>query len=126
MDRFKILRSQIIVLAAIVIEVYQKSYLHLMKLSSEEIKAIQDYFQDKPVLKAFIFGSFSREEALGNSDIDILVELDYTKHIGLGFIKMKFDLEDKLHKKVDLVSSNAILKYILPFINNDKVLIYER
>lgn len=97
-----------------------------MKLSAEEIVAIREYFKDKPVLKAFLFGSFAREQALSNSDIDILVELDYSKHIGLDFLNMKFDLEDKLHKKVDLVSSNAISKHILPFINSDKVLIYER
>jgi len=97
-----------------------------VKLSTEEIKTIADYFQNTPVLKAFLFGSFSREDALADSDVDILVELDYSKHIGLGFIKMKLDLEEKLHKKIDLVSSNAISKHILPFINNDKKLIYER
>jgi predicted nucleotidyltransferase len=41
-------------------------------------------------------------------------------------VKMKQDLEDKLHKKIDLVSSNAISKHMLPFINSDKTLIYER
>ncbi|MDD2793828.1 MAG: nucleotidyltransferase domain-containing protein [Sediminibacterium sp.] len=97
-----------------------------MKLSNDEIKTIQEYFQGKPVLKAFLFGSFSREEAFEDSDIDILVELDYSKHIGLGFVNMKLDLEDKLHKKVDLVSISSISKYLLPFINNDKKLIYER
>ena len=97
-----------------------------MKLSNEEIKTIKDYFRNTPVLKAFLFGSFSREDALDDSDVDILVELDYTKHIGLGFVKMKIDLEDKLHKKIDLVSSNSISKHLLPFINNDKKLIYER
>ena len=97
-----------------------------MKLSNEEIKTISDYFRNTPVLKAFLFGSFSREDALDDSDVDILVELDYTKHIGLGFIKMKIDLEDKLHKKIDLVSSNSISRHLLPFINNDKKLIYER
>ena len=97
-----------------------------MKLSSEEIRMITDYFRSKPVLRAFLFGSFARDEAEENSDVDILVELDYSKHIGLGFIKMKLDLEEKLHKKIDLVSSNAISKHILPFINNDKKLIYER
>lgn len=97
-----------------------------MKLSNQEIKAIADYFQNTPVLKAFLFGSFSRDEAEENSDVDILVELDYSKHIGLGFVKMKLDLEEKLHKKIDLVSSNAISKHILPFINSDKTLIYER
>jgi uncharacterized protein len=97
-----------------------------VKLSNEEIKTIRDYFRNTPVLKAFLFGSFSREDALNDSDIDILVELDYSKHIGLGFVKMKLDLEEKLHKKIDLVSSNSISKHILPFINNDKKLIYER
>lgn len=97
-----------------------------MKLSTEEIKTIAEYFRNKPVLKAFLFGSFSREDALADSDVDILVELDYSKHIGLGFFKMKFDLEEKLHKKIDLVSSNSVSNHILPFINNDKKLIYER
>ena len=97
-----------------------------MQLSTSEIKLIKSYFQDKPVLKAYLFGSFSRNEASKDSDIDILVELDYTKHIGMGFVNMKFDLEEKLHKKVDLVSSNAVSQYISPFINNDKQLIYER
>lgn len=98
----------------------------MMQLSNSDIKLIKSYFQDKPVLKAYLFGSFSRNEATKDSDIDILVELDYTKHIGMGFINMKLDLEEKLHKKVVLVSSNAISQYISPFINNDKQLIYER
>ena len=97
-----------------------------MKLSNPDINTIKDYFQDKPVLRAFLFGSFSRKDASKNSDIDILVELDYSKHIGMSYVNMKFDLEEKLHKKIDLVSSNAVSKYILPFINNDKQLIYER
>jgi predicted nucleotidyltransferase len=97
-----------------------------MQITNDEISVIKDYFRDKPVLRAFLFGSFSRNEASGDSDIDILVDLDYSKHIGMGFVKMKFDLEEKLHKKIDIVSSNAVSKHILPFINNDKRLIYER
>ncbi len=97
-----------------------------MKLTYDELKTIREYFLDKPVVRAFLFGSFSREEALKDSDIDILVELDYSRHIGLGFVNMKLDLEDKLHRKIDLISSNAVSKHLLPFINNDKRLIYER
>lgn len=97
-----------------------------MKLSDQEINKIRGYFREKPVLKAYLFGSFSREEASNQSDIDILVELDYSKHIGMGFVTMQFDLEEQLKRKVDLVSANAVSKYILPFINKDKVLIYER
>ena len=97
-----------------------------MQLSNTDIKLIRSYFEDKPVLRAYLFGSFSRNEASKDSDIDILVELDYTKHIGMGFVNMKLDLEEKLHKKVDLVSSNAISQLISPFINKDKQVIYER
>jgi hypothetical protein len=55
-----------------------------------------------------------------------LVDLDYSQHIGLGFVKMKFDLEKKLNRTVDLISSKAVSKHIQPFIEKDKVLIYEK
>jgi len=97
-----------------------------MNLSNYEVGVIQNYFVDKPVLKAFLFGSFARNEGTLESDVDILVELDYSVHIGLGFIDMKTDLEKKLHKKIDLVSSNALSKFIQPFVNKEKKLIYER
>lgn len=77
-------------------------------------------------MKAFLFGSFSRGDATESSDVDIIVELDYTKHIGLGFISMKLDLEERLQKKIDLITSNSISEHLLPFINRDKKLIYEK
>ncbi len=97
-----------------------------MQLSASDIQIVKDYFSGQPVIKAYLFGSYSRNEAGQNSDVDILVDLDYSKHIGLGFVKMQSDLQLKLKKKIDLVSSKAISKYIYPFIEKDKVLIYER
>ena len=97
-----------------------------MQLSANDIQIVKDYFSGQPVIKAYLFGSFSRNEADHNSDVDILVDLDYSKHIGLAFITMQSDLQQKLHKKIDLISSKAISKYIKPFIERDKILIYER
>lgn len=97
-----------------------------MQLSAKDIQVIKNYFSGKPVVKAYVFGSYSRNEAENDSDIDILVDLDYSKHIGLGFVQMQDDLQQKLNKKIDLVSSNGVSKYLLPFIEKDKVLIYER
>ena len=98
-----------------------------MYLKDKDIQLIRNYFADKPVLEAYLFGSYSRKEADTNSDIDILVDLDYSRHIGLGFVQMKIDLEQQLHKTVDLVSSQAISQRLLPFINKDNYhLIHER
>lgn len=97
-----------------------------MQLSANDIQVVKDYFSGQPVIKAYLFGSFSRNEADHDSDVDILIDLDYSKHIGLAFITMQSELQQKLHKKIDLISSKAVSKYIKPFIEKDKVLIYER
>jgi predicted nucleotidyltransferase len=97
-----------------------------MQLSPKDIQIVKDYFTGQPVIKAYLFGSYSRNDADDNSDLDILVDLDYSKHIGLGFVTMQTELQQKLHKKVDLVSSNGLSKHIKHFIEKDKVLIYER
>ena len=97
-----------------------------MKMSKENIRILKEYFKDKPVFKAFVFGSFARGDANSHSDYDILVELDYSKKIGLEFIQMQIDLAGLLKTNVDLVSEKALSKYIRPFVDNDKILIYER
>lgn len=97
-----------------------------MQLSAKDIQIVRDYFSGQPVIKAYLFGSYSRNEADDNSDVDILVDLDYSKHIGLGFVTMQSDLQQKLQKKIDLISSGGVSKYVKPFIERDKVLIYER
>lgn len=97
-----------------------------MQLSKKEIGLLQQYFSSQPVLKAYLFGSYVRDTASADSDVDILVDLDYTQHIGFGFVKIKQGLEQTLHRKVDLVSSRAVSRHILPFIDKEKLLIYER
>lgn len=105
---------------------FKSYYLYAMTLSEHDITIIKNFFAEKPVCKAFLFGSYSRREASEDSDVDLLVELDYSQHIGLSFFSMKDELEERLNKKVDLVPADGVSKYILPFINKDKKLIYER
>ena len=63
-----------------------------MNFDSTLISTIRDYFGNKPVLKAYLFGSVARDEADEESDVDILVVLDYSQPIGLEFIQMQLDL----------------------------------
>ena len=93
-------------------------------LDRSKLIAIRNYFKTKPVLKAYLFGSQARESADNQSDFDILVELDYSKRIGLEFIQMQMDLEYLLNSKVDLVSAESLSKHIAPYIDKDKKLIY--
>jgi len=97
-----------------------------MELDANRIETIKKYFETRPVLKAYLFGSYARNEADFQSDIDILVDLDYSQRIGLQFIQMKIDLEKLLNIKVDLVSSNGLSQYIKPIVENEKQLIYAR
>lgn len=94
-------------------------------MNSEMIDMIREYFRTQPVLRAWLFGSFARGEETPDSDIDILVDLDYSKPVGLEFVQMQLDLMELLRKPIDLVSSRGLSKYIKPYIDKEKVLLYE-
>lgn len=56
-----------------------------------------------------IFGSVARDQALPNSDIDILV--DFEKPVGLfEYARLKLYLESVLGREVDLVTPEALRK----------------
>ena len=70
-----------------------------------------------------IFGSVARGENTENSDIDILYQLK--EAVGLfNIMRIKDDLEEKLNKKVDLVSEKYIHPELKPYIMNDLKIIY--
>lgn len=90
------------------------------------IQLIADYFKTQPVLKAWIFGSFSRGEQTPDSDVDRLVVLDESQHIGMKFFGMYEDLKVLLGRNVDLVTERSLAPYARESVDRDKILIYER
>lgn len=91
------------------------------------IPRMQRFFAEQPVNRAYLFGSFSRGEETPDSDIDIMVDLDKSKPIGLfQYVTMKLDLQELLHREVDLVEREELLPFAQESANRDKVLIYER
>ena len=97
-----------------------------MNLTVSEKIVLQQYFAGIPVKKAYLFSSMARNEATSESDIDILIELDHAKPIGMKFFSFRSDLEELLHKKIDLITTEGLSRHVKPFIDKDKILIYER
>lgn len=72
----------------------------LRSLSDESLVRYKAHIQG-------IFGSFARGDESANSDIDVLVE--FTEKADLfDFVGLALFLEEKLHRKVDVVSSDTI------------------
>ena len=95
-------------------------------LNQAMLQTLSDYFKTQPVLKAWLFGSFARDEETPLSDVDIIVQLDHSQPIGLRFFSMWNDLERLLDRKVDLVEDGELLPFAAETANRDKQLIYER
>ena len=88
---------------------------------------LAEYFKTQPVLKAWLFGSYSRGEERPDSDVDILVEFDKNARVSLmKHAGMIVDLEQKLRRPVDLVADCTLLPFAVESANRDKTLIYER
>ncbi len=88
----------------------------MKKTNSKEIENIKrkviPTLRKYGIKKAGIFGSYVRGEHKKRSDIDILIQP--TKGMGLEFVGVKVELEEKLRKKVDLLT----YRYIHPKLRN--------
>ena len=65
------------------------------------------------------FGSFVRDEANQNSDLDLLVELE--KPLGFKFFELQNMLEKELEIKIDLGTVNSLKPYIRQQILNEAI-----
>lgn len=86
-------------------------------------KQIVPILQKHHVKRAAVFGSVARGEETKNSDLDLLIELPKGKSL-FDFIGLKQDIEDKMHKKIDLVEYQAIKPSLKPYILKDELPIY--
>lgn len=94
-------------------------------MSEQMLQTIRDYFVTQPVQRAWLFGSYARGEEREDSDVDILVDFD--DHVGLlKHVNIMYGLEDKIGKRVDLVTNGTLLPFAERTANRDKKLIYER
>jgi predicted nucleotidyltransferase len=73
------------------------------------------------VKKIGVFGSVARGEAKKGSDVDVLVEFEKDKKNFDNFIDLSFFLEDLFGRKVDLITTSGLDKYIRPYVEKEVV-----
>ncbi|MBI1742537.1 nucleotidyltransferase family protein [Candidatus Acetothermia bacterium] len=76
------------------------------------------------IKRAALFGSIVRGEEKPESDVDILVE--FREPIGLfALAGLRQELSEKLGRSVDLVTEGFLSRYIRPYVEQEKVILYE-
>ena len=71
-----------------------------------------------------LFGSFSRDDAREDSDIDILVRFDRSPTL-ISFFGAQFYLEDGLGRRVDLVTRKALRSEFRPYVEAEAIHVVE-
>ena len=95
--------------------------------TQEMTQLIADYFKTQPVLKAWLFGSFSRGEEREDSDVDVLILPDKSQHFSLFTLSAMYeDLRNLIGRDVDLITDGGLMSFARESAGHDKILIYER
>ena len=88
---------------------------HIITFLKQNKQQIQDKYK---VNKIALFGSFARDEATENSDIDILVDMTPSFD---NFFDLKYFLEDEFKTKVDLGKEKNMRLFIKNKIQKDLI-----
>lgn len=98
-----------------------------MKVISDHIGQIKNLCDQHNVRSLFAFGSITNNQFKADSDIDLIVDIDasdpleYTDH----YFELKFQLEQILQRKIDLLEQKAIRNpFLRQEIDRTKVLVY--
>lgn len=102
-------------------------YLIFCKSDKEEIrnKIRQVLTKFKTIKKAWVFGSFSRDEDSPKSDIDIAIESD-PNFSYFDMAEIQYVLETEINRKIDIGFLDSFKPHILNHIRPDLKLIYEK
>jgi len=73
------------------------------------LRANEATLRAKGVLHAAVFGSIARGEARPESDVDVLIEIDAARRIGLfGYASLCEDVRELFASRVDVVNARSI------------------
>lgn len=86
-------------------------------------KLISPVFNKYNIRAASLVGSAARGEHTPESDYDIVIDIDQPISL-LTFSRIKIELEDIFHKKIDLIERSAIKPVLKKYLLKDEIVIY--
>ena len=100
----------------------------IKRMTTQEMtQLLADYFKTQPVLKVWLFGSFSRGEEREDSDVDLLILPYKSQHFSLFTLSAMYeDLRNLIGRDVDLITDGGLMLFARESADHDKKLIYER
>lgn len=100
-----------------------KNHPTLDDLRSKAVPLLQPYAR-----RISVFGSIARGKATPDSDIDLLVELKPAGRrpvLGFKWFRLETELGQLLGRKIDMISEAELSIHLKPFVEKDRVLLYE-
>ncbi len=121
------LEDEVLALKALQLAEEKVNYIAFKKIDRNEIRKqlIVGISKFEKIRKAWIYGSFSREDDGPKSDIDIALETsDSFSYFDLA--EVQYQLEKLVNRKVDVGFMDTFKPYILEHVKPDLQLIYEK
>lgn len=98
-------------------------------------KSVLDELREKivPRLRPYasrieVFGSFARGEQRPDSDIDLLIRLRPSEDrppLGLRWFGLERELSELLGHPVELTTEEGLSRHVRPYIESDRIVLYE-
>ena len=72
-----------------------------------KLRELKPWLEEQGIVNVRLFGSYARDEAGPNSDVDLLVEM--TKPLGFAFFGIEEDLSKALGARVEMGTARAMV-----------------
>ena len=93
----------------------------MTKVQLEEIKKkVIPILKAAGVTRSSLFGSYVRGDATEKSDIDMLIDIPRGKTL-FDLVRLEFELEEKLHKKVDVLTYKSLSPRIKDYVKKEEM-----
>jgi hypothetical protein len=76
-----------------------------------KLRALKPWLEEQGIARVRLFGSYARDEARPDSDVDLIVEI--TKPLGLRFFGIERELSEKLGAHVELSTESSLHRIVL-------------